>query len=105
MDQLNPNELGATTSNRARARKREAAKLPLPVNRKSEIEALDQLIVRVMKACGKGSTRRGKSNPAFGQLSMLIRTRAFLLRDFDPAKKSFDETLRELDLAIGKATN
>lgn len=67
----------------------------------SEIEKLDELIALAMKACRKGSTLRGKRNPAFQNVATLIKARDLLTKGRKPAKKSAQQILADADKIMG----
>ena len=86
--------------NLGRALKREEAEANrvLTAEEKDEVAQLDELIQLAMKACRKGSTVRGKRNPAFANLSSLVKTRQQILDGKRPKKnKSVEELLRQAE--------
>jgi hypothetical protein len=89
--------------NIGRALKREKAEtdVTLTPDQRSEIEKLDELIALTIKACKKGSTKRGRRNPAFQNLSVLVKTRDLLLKGRKPSKRSTQEILAEADKMMG----
>jgi hypothetical protein len=101
-------KLQGNASNLARAFKREKKDNATPAligDRKAEITQLDELILRAMKACRKGFTYRGKSNPAFSHLQTLVRIREQLSRENKPRKKSSADIINAADaILFGKAT-
>lgn len=89
-----------------RREKAEADAPPLAPETKTEIEKLDALIAQAMKNCGRGATFRGKKNPAFEQLSQLIRARDLLQRgNKKSARKSAKELLAEADRLLAPGAN
>jgi hypothetical protein len=77
---------------------------PLPPDRKAEIEQLDGLIAKCMKACAKGSTRNKKGNPAFGQLAILVRVRAQLTHGHVAPEDNAADVIAAADaMLFGKA--
>jgi hypothetical protein len=96
-------KLQGNASNLARAIKREQNDKAAPAtgDRKAEIAQLDDLILRAMRSCRKGFTHRGKSNPAFSHLQLLVRVRESLLRGNKPSKKSTADVVSEADKILG----
>jgi hypothetical protein len=89
------------SGNLKRALKREAQDASLPAlttDERSEVQKIDQLIALAMRACRRGQTFRGKANPAFRHLSVLVKTRDLLTRGRKPTeKRSTTEISREID--------
>jgi hypothetical protein len=90
---------GSPNLRRALDREKAEADAPaLTLEAKSEVEKLDALIAQALKCCKRGATFRKKTNPAFAQLSSLMKCRDLLLRGKkDPSKKSAQEVLQEAD--------
>ncbi len=88
--------------NLRRSLKREAAEsnTTLAPETRTEVEQLDELIARAMRACKRGHTFRGKPNPAFEHLTKLIKTRALLLKGRQPVKTA-KEILDAANAALG----
>jgi hypothetical protein len=92
----------AGSPNLLRAKKREAAEASatLEPETRTEVERLDELIAQAMRACKRGHTFRGKSNPAFEHLTKLIKCRDLLTKGKRP-KKSAQEILNAANAALG----
>lgn len=89
--------------NLGRALNREKAEAePLSPGVEREVEQIDALIAAAMKACKKGSTVRGRRNPAFANLASLIKSRDLLLRGKKrPTAKSANKILAEANELLG----
>jgi hypothetical protein len=90
--------------NLKRALKREAAdanKLPLSETQKSEIAQLDALIQKALHACERGQVFRGKRNPAFGNLKILMQLRKLLADTPDQKAQTSEEILAEANKLMG----
>lgn len=87
-----------------RREERDAQKPPLTEEAKSEIAKLDELIQQAMRACKRGMTTGGRKNPAFANLSLLVKARKILseAKPVPPAPKSTDETLSEIDAILSE---
>lgn len=97
-------KLSATSSNLARALKiREAeAEVELTDEQKNEVDQLDALIQKAIKACRKGSTFNKRRNPAFQNLESLVKTRDLILKrnkkkDGEKKKSSFGDFIGDSD--------
>jgi hypothetical protein len=97
-------ELQSNASNLARARARidreKAEAAPLAPGRKGEIQQLDELIIAALKACRRQSLK-GKTNPAFQNLSTLVKLRANMLKENPPAN-STEDAVSDLKQFIAK---
>jgi hypothetical protein len=89
-------ELSGNASNLNRAKKRELPPAALDEGQKSELARLDDLIAKTMKACHYGQTIGGKRNPAFGNLSTLMKLRKLVTNTKTP-KKSGEDLLKEAE--------
>jgi hypothetical protein len=85
-------------NDRARA---EADAPALTPTRKAEIEALDVLIAKALKACAKGSIRNRKQNPSFTHLSLLCNLREMLMRGHEPEKNNTADIIAAADKLMG----
>lgn len=96
----------AASPNLGRAIKLRAddAKKILSERQRVLLAEIDTLISKSVKACHKGQSLRTKRNPAFANLSELLRIRDRILAQRDE-KKSGEEMLLELDGLLGKDTN
>ncbi len=86
--------------NKRVAAEKAAAAIPLTPDRQEEVKQLDLLIAKTLKACGKGSVRNKKGNPAFSHLAILMRLRSELLRGGDPEANAGD-VIRQADELLG----
>lgn len=78
--------------------KRDQEKPPLTAEQHDEVKRLAELIQQAMKCCARGMTVKGKKNPAFANLQVLVNIRRELLASRIPPKKQSDsELLREAD--------
>ena len=87
---------------RERAEGQEAA--PLTEEQKTEVSKLDALISQAMHACRKGQTVKGKRNPAFANLALLVKTRKELISGGGKRKdKGKDKSpMEQLDEMLSK---
>lgn len=91
-------ELELTGSpNLGRALKRANEDAPLTPAQRGELEQIDDLIQRALAACRRGQVVKGKRNPAFANLAILVRLRQTVSAGRDPEKKSTQELLAEVD--------
>lgn len=86
---------------RAKKRDADAAALSLTPEARNEIAQLDELIARAMSACRRGHTFRGRANPAYQHLHVLVRTRDMLLKGRKPAAKSAADVLAAANKLLG----
>lgn len=91
--------------NLKRAMKREEQRKELTEKDKQEIAQLDELIQLAMKACRKGSTVRGRRNPAFQNLQTLVKARKQILDGKNIPEEVVKKPtgLEELESILGKA--
>jgi hypothetical protein len=61
------------------ANRRAEKDAPLTLEKRTEIQRLDDLISKAMHACSRGQTVRGKKNPSFANLSVLVKLRSHML--------------------------
>ena len=77
---------------------------PLTAAQQSELDELTQLISLAIKACRRGSTVKGRRNPAFANLASLIKSRDVLTRGRKPGKKSTQQLLADADKLLATPT-
>jgi hypothetical protein len=79
------------------AARREAENTPLPLEQREELRKLDSLVAAALEKCARGQTVRGKRNPAFVNLSLLLKCRKLILSERRDAKQQGTAMLAELD--------
>jgi hypothetical protein len=100
--------LQGSSGNLRRALKREQAEddaPPLSAEQQTELEQLNELIAQTLRACKRGCTFRGKRNPAYANLSSLIKARDLLMRGRRSGKKSTAALLADADKLLATGAN
>jgi hypothetical protein len=88
----NPSKL--TTAQLAQRAAEEKA--PLTIEQRTELQRLDDLIAKAMRACEHGQTHRGRRNPAYANLALLMKLRSHVLTQKRPPK-SGEDILKEAE--------
>lgn len=87
-----------------RAAREEAERAKLTDDQRSEVAKLDALIADAMKACTRGQKIRGRRNPAFQNLQVLVRARKLIFDTKRPkSQASTEEAIAKIDAMIAEA--